>query len=359
MKRSVYLYCSEIASYIGQNKWDYVTPFERLWKRCDKESYNAILNVLSRDIQVERDDMVLLEEKKKDIEEQYEKKLVTKAVYNREKKKLEQEYNKKEEKLTHLEEKMDDIQLDQKQKLEKMMGKDVIEKVNKNDINENNQTIDVVIENMNISNEKKKLLRKEAESYVNKTHGTKTEVDAITMFEEKFNVKLDTSQEFYKRHLKEISKDSEYDWYICGKVDGLYTNGKERYIVEVKNRTKAFFTSLRDYEKTQVHLYMYMLDISKAKLVEKYKQKLRITEIYENREYTEDIVKYLGVFINAFEKKFLNAFDKKSEYITSSLDEKKVLLKKLYLGDITKMMDEKIEQQTSDNEDGCLIDDLD
>ena len=43
MKKSIYLYCSEIASYIGQNKWDYVTPFERLWKRCYSESYRAIL----------------------------------------------------------------------------------------------------------------------------------------------------------------------------------------------------------------------------------------------------------------------------------------------------------------------------
>ena len=36
-KQKVFLYTSDIASYIGQNKWDYVTPFERLCKRCDKD----------------------------------------------------------------------------------------------------------------------------------------------------------------------------------------------------------------------------------------------------------------------------------------------------------------------------------
>ena len=360
MKRSIFLYCSEIASYIGQNKWDYVTPFERLWKRCDKECYNMILGNLSGDVQEQKDNIVLLEEKKKNIEDEYKNKRMTKAVYNEEKKKIEQECIKKEELLKRLEENIEEIKLDQKQKLEKVIGKDIIQKVQLNDINENNQVMEEAIEKMDISKEKKKLLRKEAESYVNKTHGTKTEEDAISMFEKKFNVKLDTSQEFYKKYLEEISKDSEYDWYICGKVDGLYSESDDeckKYIVEVKNRIKAFFTSLRDYEKTQVHLYMYMLDIPRAKLVEKYKQKLRITEIYENKEYTGDIIKYLGVFINAFEKKFLSAFDKKKEYITSSQDEKKVLLKRLYISDITKMVDQKIEQELG--EDDCLIDDLD
>jgi hypothetical protein len=337
-----------------------VTPFERLWKRCDKECYNMILGNLSGDVQEQKDNIVLLEEKKKNIEDEYKNKRMTKAVYNEEKKKIEQECIKKEELLKRLEENIEEIKLDQKQKLEKVIGKDIIQKVQLNDINENNQVMEEAIEKMDISKEKKKLLRKEAESYVNKTHGTKTEEDAISMFEKKFNVKLDTSQEFYKKYLEEISKDSEYDWYICGKVDGLYSESDDeckKYIVEVKNRIKAFFTSLRDYEKTQVHLYMYMLDIPRAKLVEKYKQKLRITEIYENKEYTGDIIKYLGVFINAFEKKFLSAFDKKKEYITSSQDEKKVLLKRLYISDITKMVDQKIEQELG--EDDCLIDDLD
>ena len=47
-KQKVFLYTSEIASYIGQNKWDYVTPFERLWKRCDKDNYNFILETTKK-----------------------------------------------------------------------------------------------------------------------------------------------------------------------------------------------------------------------------------------------------------------------------------------------------------------------
>ena len=51
-KQKIFLYISEIASYIGQNKWDYVTPFERLWKRCDKDGYNLILETTKKNINV-------------------------------------------------------------------------------------------------------------------------------------------------------------------------------------------------------------------------------------------------------------------------------------------------------------------
>lgn len=30
---------SDIASFINQNKWDYVTPFLRLWKKYDSEHF--------------------------------------------------------------------------------------------------------------------------------------------------------------------------------------------------------------------------------------------------------------------------------------------------------------------------------
>ena len=43
-QKKVFLYPSDIAAYIGQNQYDFVTPFERLWKRCDTESYTDIIN---------------------------------------------------------------------------------------------------------------------------------------------------------------------------------------------------------------------------------------------------------------------------------------------------------------------------
>ena len=44
MKQKVFLYISEIAAYVGQNKYDSVTPFTRVWKRCDSQFYNESIN---------------------------------------------------------------------------------------------------------------------------------------------------------------------------------------------------------------------------------------------------------------------------------------------------------------------------
>jgi hypothetical protein len=197
-------------------------------------------------------------------------------------------------------------------------------------------------------------MKKQGESFINKTHGTLKEDSAIQMYEDKFKVKLDTSQAFNKMLLKEVSTDSVFDWHICGKVDGLYN---QTYIVEVKNRTKAFFNSLRDYEKTQIHLYMHMLGIPKAKLVEKLDNKIRITEIYEDKTYTTNILEYLGVFIASFEEKFLEREDAKALYVAKNADEKKHYIHQNFLTPVLNYMNKKINDENDDKE--CMIDDLD
>lgn len=41
----IYINCSDISSFIGQNKWDYWTSFIRLWKRVDKDGYTECENM--------------------------------------------------------------------------------------------------------------------------------------------------------------------------------------------------------------------------------------------------------------------------------------------------------------------------
>jgi antitoxin component YwqK of YwqJK toxin-antitoxin module len=120
--------------------------------------------------------------------------------------------------------------------------------------------------------------------------------------------------------------------------------------VEVKNRTKSFFATLRDYEKTQIHLYMWMTGFSKAKLVEKHNEKIRVTEIYNNVDYTQEILEYLVIFITNFENNFLLNEDKKLEYILLDNDQKQVFLKKLYLNDIFKRANERLENDAQDEQ---------
>ena len=108
-------------------------------------------------------------------------------------------------------------------------------------------------------------------------------------------------------------------------------------------------------------MYMYMTNISIAKLVEKYQNKIRVTVIYRDDDYLKDILEYLNIFITNFETGFLNNDTLKEKFINSNTDDKKQILKRLYLNDITKSINKKIEKSMEEKieDPDCLIDDLD
>ena len=270
-KQKIFLYISEIASYIGQNKWDYVTPFERLWKRCDKDGYNLILETTKKNINEKHLQIKILDKEVELLNSDLLNKKITKRQWESRTGKLTDQKTSMLTEITSLNSRVDEIDLNQKQKLELVLGKENVETIESKNIETDNkrENVNKIIETMQISDTVKKNLIKETESFINKTHGTLKEESAIEMYEKKFNVKLNTSQEFYKYRL-DMSDTSQYDWYVGGKVDGLYIDNDDKsksYIVEVKNRTRGFFSTLRDYENTQIQLYMYILDISFSKLV--------------------------------------------------------------------------------------------
>lgn len=362
-KNKNFVYISEVASYIGQNKWDYVTPFERLWKRCDGENYKMLLNKTKTEINNKSLQVKIFDKEVELLKDDLENKRITKRQWQTKTDALYEKKNECLKEISNLNTRVDEIDLNQQQKLERVLGKEKIQDLQSKQIETDDKRTDVnqIIKKMNISDIEKKSLTKETESFINKTHGTLKEESAIEIYEKRFGVKLNTSQEFYKNRLS-ISDNCLFDWYIGGKVDGLYIDPNDKsksYIVEVKNRTKAFFSTLRDYEKTQIQLYMYMLDISFSKLVEKYKDKIRITLIYRDDEYIQDVLSYLDLFIDKFENNFYNQNNKKHEFILCDADLKKIFLKKLYLNDISNKINSKILDNISDAQNECLIDDLD
>jgi hypothetical protein len=60
-------------------------------------------------------------------------------------------------------------------------------------------------------------------------------------------------------------EDDKFIWSINGKVDGITTDG---YVVEIKNRQKVLFNTVRDYEMCQIQLYLHSLNIERGYLVE-------------------------------------------------------------------------------------------
>ena len=365
LNKSIFLNISEIASFIGQNKWDYVTPFERLWKKYDSE-YKMCLDEYNNRLVDKNNELVLIENEKRIIEDQLTNKTITKRQYN----KLVKENNLKKECveniITQITINVESISLTQSEKIEKTLGKDIINtiasasKETSDKRKVTNDAIDKLEKDGKIKEEQKQELLKQTESFINKTHGTLKEDSAVKIYENEYNVKLDTQQQYYKFLIKNTS---EHSWFIGGKMDGIYRdpeNPENNYVVEIKNRTKGFFNSLRDYEKIQIQLYLLLTGFKKAKLVEKYNNKIRITDINIENDYINDIIEYLDIFILNISK-FWKDFKSKLSYLDMDQSQKQKFLNKLYINDIVKLQKQKEELkiiQTQADED-CLLSDLD
>jgi len=354
-KKKVFLYPSDIAAYIGQNQYDFVTPFERLWKRCDPESYTEIINQSKTKLDLQKKELENLEKQRVNLQIELDNKKITKRQYKLRVEKIDKNVSEVKEKSKTLESKIDNIDLDQQQRLIKSIGEENVQLLQSAvvETEDKQKNITTILENMNLEKDKLAVLQRETTSFINKTHGTLREDSAIEIYEQKSGVKLDTSQKFYKRQIK---LSTQFEWCIGGRLDGIYIDKEhpERsYIVEIKNRMRGFFSTLRDYEKTQIHLYMYLLNIPMAKLIEKYKSQIRTTIIYQDNSYLENILTSLDIFINNFENRFLNDTLYKTKFLNSDTDNKKKLCRQLYLDDIL-----SIENLDDDLEEDCLIDDL-
>jgi hypothetical protein len=261
-----------------------------------------------------------------------------------------------EDDLEILNDAIDETLLTETQRMQKILGISAVDLVTqgKESPDEKKVLIKSIIDKLEVKDSKKReKIEKATESFINKSHGILTEDSAIGMFEERFSVKLDTSQEYHKKMFKT-------GWYIGGKVDGLYISQdpNESYIVEVKNRTKGFFNSLRDYENTQIQLYMYILDIQSARLVERYKNQLRITSIIRDEDYIQEIVACMCLLTQKVEEEFLDKIEVQYKYIELQDDEKKLFLQDLFINPIIEMVKRRfLPDDEIDSNQECIISD--
>ena len=79
-------------------------------------------------------------------------------------------------------------------------------------------------------------------------------------------------------------------WFLGGKIDGIL---EDKTIIEVKNRMRGLFNTVREYEKIQTFAYMFILHSQKSQLVETYfngsRQECGILEV----EFEDKFMDYL------------------------------------------------------------------
>lgn len=359
-RQRIFINISDLSSFIGQNKWDFITPFERLWKKCDSAGYKSIIQRMNENVTKMNAQLTDLQAQQSQLVKDLSSNKIDKRQYSTLSEQVTTKLAEVNSSLTKTVDRIDDIHLTQTEKIEKKVGKEALQIVNDTSIATNSKKeklAQMLDENTELDSTAKKALQKHANSAVNKSYGTLKEDSAIKMFEDKYNVKLDVSQQFNKRELQ--YENTNFEWFVCGKVDGLFhhpTEPLQSFVVEVKNRTKSFFSTLRDYEKTQIQMYMWTLGLYNAKLVEMCNGKMRVTEVKREAEYINDLLEYLEIFIRKFENQFLTNEDLKCEYVTFDEESKRIFIKKMFFADITKAINEKIVRNYDGNDD-CMIDD--
>ena len=257
---------SDVSAFIGQNKWDMITPFERLWKNNDPESYNKTILEMKQDNTLAD--------------------------------------NVKDSGLTKIE------------KMEKYLGKARVKEINLSNktTDEKKQVAKSILDTLDIDTETKSKVSECIESVVNTTHGIVSEPQSVEIFNKKNDVILQRDNKLYK---KEFSKGM----WLCGRVDGIHDN----YIVEIKNRIKGFFNRVRDYENTQIQLYMWLIpDKDFVVLEECFQGESKSIRVYKDVEYTEYVLELLTVFVTNF-KKFLTDADKTCYFKKTDFEKSKFI----------------------------------
>jgi hypothetical protein len=119
------------------------------------------------------------------------------------------------------------------------------------------------------------------------TYGTRSEDKTADKVAEETGATLIRDNSFYTLPLLETEDGTTF--FVTGKVDRIEVDESgRRTLVEIKNRTRCLFGDLREYENVQIQVYLRMLGLTRAKLIEQYNNKTntiivtRDEEIWDN-----------------------------------------------------------------------------
>lgn len=151
----------------------------------------------------------------------------------------------------------------------------------------------------NVSETDKKEIYKIVEKKHKTEFGTVQEDSVRETYEKNNDIQIEKDNKLKTRFLFE-SQDKKIQIYLCGRCDGITVIDGETFIVEIKNRMHKLFNVVKEYELVQVYAYMYLLNISKAKLIERYKDKSKTHDIEFDFEKWNDYLLCMDDFFRIF-----------------------------------------------------------
>lgn len=258
MPQLICINVSDVFTWLNLNPWGPVQSFERFWKKHDTD-YHQVMKLANENVnnlQMTNDETKIKEAQK-----------IKQNIYN--------------------------VNTTNTEKVKTLLKKD-FEKVKNKTLQEQQK----FIQEQTFTEQEQKHLT----NFINTNHGCNNENNVLESHEKQYNIQIDKCQ---KKFTQEVfpSFDSDFKWILVGKMDGL--DCKNKRIIEIKNRTRGLFYILKEYEKIQIQLYMYLTGYRECVLIEKYKDDTcEINESYDSL-FVNRILGCLDLFCENFEN-FLN-----------------------------------------------------
>ena len=132
-------------------------------------------------------------------------------------------------------------------------------------------------------------------SKVYTNHGTRTEDRTAEKVVADTGVRLERDDAF---HTLPICQLDDNNYVIVGKVDRIeVAPDGSRTLVEIKNRTNRLFRRVVDYENIQIQVYLQMLGLVHARLVEQYNNQVATHNVDRDEElWANEVIPKLKEF---------------------------------------------------------------
>jgi hypothetical protein len=132
-------------------------------------------------------------------------------------------------------------------------------------------------------------------SQIYTSHGTRSEDKTSDKVESDEKVRLVRDDKFYQF---EVCTLGNTKYVVMGKIDRIEEKPDgSKVLVEIKNRTNRLFNSVPEYEFIQIQVYLQMLGLIHARLVEQYNNQVKSHDVTRDEElWDNEIIPKLKEF---------------------------------------------------------------
>ena len=139
-----------------------------------------------------------------------------------------------------------------------------------------------------LSTEQKATVIEHLRSEVYTTHGTRSEDRTSDKVTKDTGVRLVRDDAFYNLEVCTLGSNR---FVICGKIDRIEEKPDgSRVLVEIKNRTNRLFRRVPEYEFIQIQVYLQMLGLVHARLVEQYNNQVLSHDVDRDEELWTNVI---------------------------------------------------------------------